>query len=107
MNAAADLIVYSSDGVPQLAVEAKRTWMSYRSATPGLEVDLVAVLGDGDLAKQVGAACGFENNCSFSRAFRARYGMPPSLYRMRDWTGAPDCANAYDIGGKAAFASGP
>jgi len=56
---------------------------------------------------EVGAACGFENNCSFSRAFRARYGMPPSLYRMRDWNGAPDCANAYDIGGKAAFASGP
>jgi hypothetical protein len=44
--------------VQRLAVEAKRTWMSYRSATPGLEVDLVAVLGDGDLAKQVGAACG-------------------------------------------------
>jgi len=44
--------------VQRLAVEAKRTWMSYRSATPGLEVDLVAVLGDGLLARQVGAACG-------------------------------------------------
>jgi AraC family transcriptional regulator len=31
---------------------------------------------------EVGAACGFENNCSFSRAFRAHYGKPPSLYRM-------------------------
>ena len=33
---------------------------------------------------EVGAACGFENNCSFSRAFRAQFGMPPSLYRLRD-----------------------
>ena len=31
---------------------------------------------------EVGAVCGFENNCSFSRAFRERYGMPPSIYRM-------------------------
>lgn len=30
---------------------------------------------------EIGAACGFENNCSFSRAFRAHFGMPPSLYR--------------------------
>jgi hypothetical protein len=44
--------------VQRLAVEAKRTWMSYRSATPGLEVELVAVLGDGDLARQVGTVCG-------------------------------------------------
>jgi AraC family transcriptional regulator len=33
---------------------------------------------------EIGAACGFENNCSFSRAFRAHYGMPPSLYRVGD-----------------------
>ena len=33
---------------------------------------------------EVGAACGFENNCSFSRAFRAQFGVPPSLYRLRD-----------------------
>lgn len=56
---------------------------------------------------EVGAACGFENNCSFSRAFRARYGMPPSLYRLRGWSVVPDCANTRDIGSKAAFASGP
>lgn len=31
---------------------------------------------------EIGAACGFENNCSFSRAFRAHYAVPPSLYRM-------------------------
>ncbi len=31
---------------------------------------------------EIGAACGFENNCSFSRAFRSHFGMPPSLYRI-------------------------
>ena len=31
---------------------------------------------------EVGAVCGFENNCSFSRAFRERHGTPPSLYRL-------------------------
>ena len=31
---------------------------------------------------EVGAVCGFENNCSFSRAFRERYGLPPSTYRQ-------------------------
>ena len=40
---------------------------------------------------EAGAACGFENNCSFSRAFRARFGMPPSRYRMHG--AAPYVAN--------------
>lgn len=31
---------------------------------------------------EVGMACGFENNCSFSRAFRASYGEPPSRFRL-------------------------
>lgn len=30
---------------------------------------------------EVGAACGFENPCSFSRAFRAHYGTTASRYR--------------------------
>ena len=30
---------------------------------------------------EVGAACGFENPCSFSRAFRARYGTTASRWR--------------------------
>jgi AraC family transcriptional regulator len=30
---------------------------------------------------EVGAACGFENPCSFARAFRARYGTTASTYR--------------------------
>lgn len=30
---------------------------------------------------EIGAACGFDNNCSFARAFRKRYGMSASGYR--------------------------
>lgn len=32
---------------------------------------------------EVSAACGFDNPCSFARAFRARYGMTASEHRMR------------------------
>lgn len=31
---------------------------------------------------EVGWACGFDSACSFSRAFRARYGMTPSRFRV-------------------------
>lgn len=56
---------------------------------------------------EVGAACGFENNCSFSRAFRARFGAPPSAYRTSRGTLAPDSANSCDMLGKAVAAAGP
>lgn len=32
---------------------------------------------------EVGEATGFENNCSFSRAFRQQYGIAPSLFRQQ------------------------
>lgn len=32
---------------------------------------------------EVGIACGFDNSCSFARAFRARYGTTASDYRQR------------------------
>jgi AraC family transcriptional regulator len=32
---------------------------------------------------EVAAACGFENPCSFARAFRARYGVTATVYRRR------------------------
>jgi AraC family transcriptional regulator len=32
---------------------------------------------------EVGEACGFENPCSFARAFRASYGMTASSFRAR------------------------
>lgn len=55
---------------------------------------------------EAGAACGFENNCSFSRAFRARFGMPPSRYRMPA-TGTPQAANRTGMLGQASGAWGP
>src|SRR5690606_9366369 len=42
---------------------------------------------------EAGAACGFENNCSFSRAFRAHFGAPPD--------GAPEAANQTGTDGQA------
>ncbi len=60
------------------------------------------LLRDGRLAvSEVGAACGFENNCSFSRAFRAQFGLPPSLYRIHGGVLPPLQANAADMHGQA------
>ena len=53
---------------------------------------------------EAGAACGFENNCSFSRAFRARFGVPPSRYRVAV---APHAANRTGTRRQAASASAP
>ena len=47
-----------------------------------------ALLVQTDLSiAEVGEACGFENPCSFARAFRASYGVTASLYR-----GSNNCA---------------
>lgn len=43
---------------------------------------------------EVGVACGFENACSFSRAFRAYTGMTASQYRERARAGAANQASA-------------
>lgn len=43
---------------------------------------------------EVGAASGFENNCSFSRAFRAQFGSPPSLYRLNGGSGTDKSGKA-------------
>ena len=45
---------------------------------------------------EVGTACGFDNSCSFARAFRARYGMTASDYRHRRWNIALDVQPATD-----------
>jgi AraC family transcriptional regulator len=64
---------------------------------------------------EIGAVCGFENNCSFSRAFRERYGTPPSLYRLEVKRGGtaetvagvtPDSAQLRGSERKAALAFG-
>lgn len=51
---------------------------------------------------EVGAACGFENNCSFSRAFRAQFGVPPSLHRLHDAVLPASPANRPDMQRQAA-----
>lgn len=50
---------------------------------------------------EVGAACGFENNCSFSRAFRTQFGVPPSIYRLHGGNVPAVHANPADIRGQA------
>ena len=55
---------------------------------------------------EVGAVCGFENNCSFSRAFRERYSMPPSIYRMNARDLMTSSANPRGRAGKAVLAFG-
>lgn len=55
---------------------------------------------------EVGAVCGFENNCSFSRAFRERYGSPPSAYRISAQPGATDPADAHNSDQQAVLAFG-
>ena len=37
--------------------------------------------GTDDAISEIGAACGFDNSCSFARAFRARYRTTASAYR--------------------------
>lgn len=50
---------------------------------------------------EVGVACGFENACSFSRAFRGHTGMTASEYRARARAGVPSLANPPAIRSKA------
>ncbi|MFN0132319.1 MAG: type IV pilus biogenesis protein PilM [Phycisphaerales bacterium] len=44
--------------VQRAAVEAKRTWMSYRVGDDAAEVDAVVIPGVGELARQLGERCG-------------------------------------------------
>lgn len=60
---------------------------------------------------EVAAACGFDNCCSFARAFRARFGVSASRYRQGDRASAlvaspPDAANAPVARGKASLRTG-
>lgn len=42
---------------------------------------------------EVAAACGFDNCCSFARAFRARFGVSASRYRQGARAAVPEAAN--------------
>jgi AraC family transcriptional regulator len=48
----------------------------------------------------VSAACGFDNPCSFARAFRARFGMTASEHRLRNARG---CVAQTDSGRRSVF----
>jgi hypothetical protein len=40
------------------AIEAKRTWMSYRVGQDSAEIDAVVVPGEGEIAREIGRRCG-------------------------------------------------
>ncbi|MBC7987987.1 MAG: helix-turn-helix transcriptional regulator [Luteimonas sp.] len=50
---------------------------------------------------EVGAACGFDNACSFARAFRTYTGTTASAYREQSRRAAPNTANASNVARKA------
>ena len=54
---------------------------------------------------EVAAACGFDNCCSFARAFKTRYGMSASRYRADTDTAAPTDSAKPVGGGRKAVAS--
>lgn len=57
---------------------------------------------------EVAAACGFDNCCSFARAFRARYGMSASRYRTAAAAALrTDSAKPVGVSGKAVAAPRP
>jgi len=56
---------------------------------------------------EVAASCGFDNCCSFARAFRARYGQSATRYRSASVTSRADSAKSSGARGKAARAAGP
>lgn len=48
----------------KIAVEAKRTWMSYRAGMSAAGAEMVAVVGQGQLAQLVGQACAASLGCT-------------------------------------------
>lgn len=55
---------------------------------------------------EVAAASGFDNCCSFARAFRARFGTSASRYRSAIMTSRTDSAKSSGVGRKAALKTG-
>lgn len=64
----------------KVAIEAKRTWMSYRATPDAPEIDAVVVLGDDALARQVSSRCteGLELPTE-AAAFPDFIGMPSEM----------------------------
>ena len=63
MGTDADTAVF----VPRVAVEAKRTWMSYRGAEGSAEVDAVVMPGRGALVTELGQRCAEAMELPFER----------------------------------------
>ncbi len=77
----------------RLAVEAKRTWMSHRVSKPSPDAELVAVIGEGELAKRVGERC-----AAALDAPAETIGIPP-LVEMPDHMPESDQATAAPLVG--------
>ena len=55
---------------------------------------------------EVAAASGFDNCCSFARAFRARFGTSASRYRTASAASRTDSAKSSGVGRKAVVKTG-
>lgn len=55
---------------------------------------------------EVAASCGFDNCCSFARAFRARYGLSATRFRQARMASQADSAKSSSARSKAAAISG-
>jgi AraC family transcriptional regulator len=69
-----------------------------------LERACALLVGSDRAIGEVGVACGFDNSCSFARAFRARYGLTASDYRHAHRS-VRTCIRPDDIGLASAQAS--
>lgn len=69
-----------------------------------LEQAAELLVGTEMMVGEVAAACGFDNCCSFARAFRARYGMSASRYRAD--AAQTDSAKSPVVAGKASLRTG-
>lgn len=82
---------------------------SPQAAAARLRIERAADLlrGTSMMIGEVAAACGFDNCCSFARAFRARFGVSASRYRQGLASAAPpDSAKAPAVRRKASLLTG-
>lgn len=87
---------------------------SPQAAAARMRVERAAHLLDSTtmMVGEVAAACGFDNCCSFARAFRARFGISATRYRKASAAGllnqalTPDSAKSAEESGKASLLTG-
>jgi hypothetical protein len=72
------------------AIEAKRTWMSYRVGQDSSEIDAVVVPGEGELARLIGRRCGEALEMQWRLAVPpANVTLPESMPEEQRLTAAP------------------